>query len=344
MMTDAIPKYAPQKQYVMLILVAFASFLMCSSLLAQPAAGLSGTLIVLNKSGHDANFIDLATGRIVRTLPTGRGPHELVVTSDGRWAVSTDYSGGDSLTVFDVAEPRVVRTIDLSAYSRPHGILLMPDEETVVVTSEATGNLLLVNFIEGKILFAIETEQEGSHMVALSADGKHAYTSNMGSDTVSIIDIAEGEFLRAISVPDRPEAITTNAVGDEIWVGSNDEGKVSVVDAATGEIKNQWSGFDWPYRILLTEDERFVVMPDLNRNTLRFFDNASRTELGEMDFPGARPEGVAYYSDDRTLFLALAGTDEVVAIDVETRSILGRYQTGSAPDGVGYSPLVLSTD
>jgi hypothetical protein len=52
--------------------------------LGQAPSGLKGTIVVLNKSGHDASFIDLASGSIVATLPTGRGPHELVITRDGR--------------------------------------------------------------------------------------------------------------------------------------------------------------------------------------------------------------------------------------------------------------------
>ena len=94
----------------------------------QQAADLQGTLIVLNKSGHDAAFIDLASGEIVSTLPTGQGPHELVVSGDGRWAVGTDYSGGNSLTVFDISVPEVVHTIDLSDYPRPHGLVFLPGE------------------------------------------------------------------------------------------------------------------------------------------------------------------------------------------------------------------------
>lgn len=340
-MFDSKRRSSRGKWQVVTLVLSLLLLLPNTTVVAQPAPGLNGTLIVLNKSGHDASFIDLASGRIVATLPTGRGPHEIIVTGDGRWAVSTDYSGGNSLTVFDVARPAVERTIDLSDYSRPHGILLMPDEETVVVTSEATGKLLLVNFMTGKILSSIETEQDGSHMVALSEDGTRAFTSNMGSDSVSVFDLTGATMLRTLAVPDRPEAITTNKAGDEIWVGSNDEGTVSVIDAETGNVKNQWGGFDWPYRILLSDDERLAVMPDLNKNSLRFFDNESRQEIGRLDFSGARPEGVTYYSDDRTLFLALAGRDEVVAIDVESRTIIGRYQTGSAPDGVAFSPLVL---
>ncbi|MDD9888964.1 MAG: hypothetical protein OXU30_01320 [Gammaproteobacteria bacterium] len=97
--------------------------------------GLQGTLIVLNKQGHDASFIDLGSGEIIATLPTGRGPHELVVTDDGKWAIGTDYSGGNSLTVFDVENLSVARTIDLSDYLRPHGILFMPGQQEVIISS-----------------------------------------------------------------------------------------------------------------------------------------------------------------------------------------------------------------
>ncbi|MDD9895571.1 MAG: hypothetical protein OXU24_07270 [Gammaproteobacteria bacterium] len=97
--------------------------------------GLQGTLIVLNKQGHDASFIDLGSGEIIATLPTGRGPHELVVTDDGKWAIGTDYSGGNSLTVFEVEPLSVARTIDLSDYLRPHGILFMPGQQEVIISS-----------------------------------------------------------------------------------------------------------------------------------------------------------------------------------------------------------------
>jgi YVTN family beta-propeller protein len=308
---------------------------------AQHPDGLQGTIVVLNKRGHDASFIDLSSGEIIATLPTGRGPHELVVTADGRWAIGTDYSGGNSLTVFDIANLRVNRTIDLSDYPRPHGILLLPGEEQVIVTSEASQNLVIVDFRSGEIVGDISTEQPGSHMVALSQDGRRAYTSNGGADSVSVINVDGSGFQRTIRVPERPEAITTNKAGTEIWVGSNDEEVVSVLNAESGELVVQWSGFEWPYRILLTSDERYAIIPDLGKEEIRFFDVATKRELGSIDLAGAQPEGVVLYPDDRTLFLALAGRDRVLAIDIESREILGEYSTGSAPDGIGYSSLQL---
>ncbi|PCJ28007.1 MAG: hypothetical protein COA96_02265 [SAR86 cluster bacterium] len=320
-------------------------FLACMSITAQAAAqspgDLKGTLIVLNKNGHNASFIDLGSGEMLATLPTGQGPHELIVTDDGRWAIGTDYAGGNSLTVFDVENLEVEKTINLDKYPRPHGILFLPGQEEVIVTSELSSSLVIVNFRTGEVVRTIDTNQNGSHMVAVSEDGRVAYTSNGNSNSVSVIDIPGGQFIKAIDVPKRPEAISTNKSGSEIWVGSNDESVVSIISPQDESVIAQWSGFEWPYRILLTDDERYAIMPDLGNGKLRFFDVVSRTELGSIDLRQASPQGVTLYSDDRTLFLSLSAENKVLVIDIESREVLGEYLTGEAPDGIAYSPLVL---
>lgn len=304
--------------------------------------GLQGTLIVLNKNGHNASFIDLATGDLLTTLPTGQGPHELIVTGDGRWAIGTDYAGGNSLTVFDVAALTVARTIDLGAFPRPHGILLMPGEQQLLVTSEASQQLVLVDFHRGDIVRAVATGQPGSHMVAMSADGSVAFTSNGGGDSISRISLQQDALPAILPVPRRPEAIATNRAGSLVWVGSNEEQVVSTVDARSGEIVRQWSGFGWPYRILLDPAESLAVIPDLRLERLRFFQLDNGAETGVMDFAGAGPQGVVLHPDGKTLFLSLSAQDKVAVIDLASRQLLGEYAAGDGPDGIGFSPLVLS--
>ena len=299
--------------------------------------GLSGTLIVLNKAGNDASFIDLASGETVATLPTGTDPHELIVTADGRFAIGTNYRGGDSLTVFDVGNLSVARTIDLSAHPQPHGIVLTPDEQRVVVTTEGSNELVVVDYRSGAIVTAIDTGQPGSHMVALPADGTIAYTANTAGNSVSVVDMASEATVRTFAMPTRPEAIGSNRAGTEVWVGSNDEGVVSVIDPADGSIGRQLTGFSWPYRILLTRDERYVVIPDARAEVVRVFDAASGEETGRIEFAGGGPQGVMLYPDDRTLFVALSRQGKVAVIDIETMRLLGEYQAGRGPDGIGYA-------
>ena len=66
-------------------------------------AGLTGTLVVTNKTPSTATIVDVASGRTLATLPTGTTPHEVVLSSDGALAVVTDYGGPRrTLTVIDV--------------------------------------------------------------------------------------------------------------------------------------------------------------------------------------------------------------------------------------------------
>jgi DNA-binding beta-propeller fold protein YncE len=300
---------------------------------------LSGTLIVLNKGDNTASFIDLESGDTLATLPTGTNPHEIVVTSDGRFAVGTNYRGGNSLTVFDVADLSVARTIDLNEHPAPHGIQLMPREENVIVTTEGSNETLVIEIATGRIVSVVDTLMPGSHMVAIADDARVAYTANTAGNSVSIIDVGAGRTTRTLDVPPQPEAIATNGAGTDIWVGSNEEGVVSVVDAASGRTRMQLPGFSWPYRIQLIDDEQRVVIPDARRETLAVFDTGTGKQLREITLTGAGPQGIVAYRDDGTLFVALSRQGKVLAVDSETLETLREYATGAGPDGLGFSPL-----
>ncbi len=51
--------------------------------LAAPGVD-AATLVVLNKAEATASLIDLDTGKVKKTIPTGDGPHVLIWTSDLR--------------------------------------------------------------------------------------------------------------------------------------------------------------------------------------------------------------------------------------------------------------------
>jgi DNA-binding beta-propeller fold protein YncE len=310
---------------------------------AAPAPDLQGTVIVLNKRADTASFIDLATGTIVAEAPTGVGPHELVVTADGRTAIGTDYEGEDegSLSVFDVATGTRTRVIPLDPYTRPHGIVLLPGDEVAAVTVEAQGAVLLVDLETGAIVRAIPTQAEGSHMVAVTADGETLWTGDIRSDTVTELR-ATGERVRALPAPDQPEAINVTASGDRVFAGSNGTGRVTVFDTATGEARTVAEGFGWPYRMFLTPGAEQLIVPDLRKDVLRFFDGSSYEELGSIAFPDGGPQGLKLHPDGRHLFLSLSAQDRIAIVDVEKREVVGYLPAGASPDGVGYSGRVVT--
>ena len=66
---------------------------------------------------------------------------------------------------------------------------------------------MIVNLAEGKVERAIPTGAATSHMVAITADGKRAFTSNIGGGSVSELDLAT----RGAGADDRGRAAASRA-------------------------------------------------------------------------------------------------------------------------------------
>jgi DNA-binding beta-propeller fold protein YncE len=166
----------------------------------RAASAGSGTLLVGNKGEDTMSFVSLADGRELGRAPTGRMPHEIALSPDGRQAAVVAY-GGRTIDVFDVARRTKLRTIDLSPNEGPHGIVWLP-EGRLVVTTERSRSLALVDTRRGDRVTSIATGQEGTHMVAVSPDGRRAFTANIASGTVSVVDLAaDGDVAKLAAGP-----------------------------------------------------------------------------------------------------------------------------------------------
>lgn len=312
------------------------------SALAQ-VPGLSGTLVVTNKSPSTATIIDVASGRTLATLPTGTNPHEIVLSSDGSLAVITDYGGQRrTLTVIDVPGLRVARTIDLGDNRAPHGIVFLPGDRLVAVTCEQSRTVVIADVVEGAVKHVVPTEANGSHMVGVNAKGTLGYTGNMRDHTVSELNLTTHAFVRSFPVPAVPEAINVTPDGKEVWLGSNQTGQVSVLEPATGAVTKAAEGLKWPYRMLFTPDGTQVIVPDPTLHEVRFIDRAARREVGKIALPGA-PQGVTITPDGRYVFQSLSAETRVAIIDPAKRTVVGHLTVGQTPDGVAYTTRVVAS-
>jgi YVTN family beta-propeller protein len=308
---------------------------------------VGGTLIVVNKGASTASIVDVASGQVLATLPTGTGPHEVVVSGDGSLAVVTDYgaqTGGNTLTVIDVPGLAVARTIDLGGHRRPHGVAFMPGDEIVAVTTEQSRHVVLVDVTSGELTAELPTEGDVSHMLAIPASADRIFTSDIRDATVTEIGIAQGGPLRKIDVPVTPEAIGVKPDGSEVWVGSNELGIVSVIDTGSGSVESALDGFGWPYRVVFSSDGEMALIPDLRGEELRFIDASTRGEIGRVPFPGGGPQSVAFSADERFVFQALSQQNRVAVLNASTREVVGHLPAGNRPDGVAHTARVVKSE
>ena len=131
----------------------------------------SAELLVGNKSADTVWRLSLRDGRRVGEYRTGEAPHEIAVAPDGRVAVVTNYGGaksGNTLSVLDLVGGKPTRVIDLGQHSAPHGLRFLADGRRVLVTTEASASLIVVDVASGEVERSIEVGGGTGHMVALS--------------------------------------------------------------------------------------------------------------------------------------------------------------------------------
>ena len=297
-------------------------------------------LVVVNKGESTVSVIDLTAGTILATLPTGHGPHEVAASGNGRWAVVTDYGSqqaGSSLTVVDLRSLTVARTISLLPHTRPHGAAFLPDHRTVAITSETSGAVLLVDVESGEITRTVPTLQKGSHMVAVTKDGRTGYTANIGNGTLSKLDLSGRDSARVLPVSVQTEAIGLTPSGNQTWLGSNPTGKVFAVDLAAWKVIDSIQTTGMPYRIGFTPNGATAVVTNPMANEVRVFDAATRAPQATVKLnPDTQPLGLIFAPDNSTAWITLGGSDQVAELDLSTHTVRRHLPTGGGPDGIAY--------
>ena len=140
------------------------------------------TVVVVCKSDFQLALVDPATEKVLVKLPTGRGPHEVAVSPDGRTAYVSNFGrysvyppgdtahdkAGDTITVVDLVGRKVKTTFDLGTHTGPHGMVVSHDGKFVWVTSETPQSVLELDSGTGKILHVWNTNQVRSHMIVVT--------------------------------------------------------------------------------------------------------------------------------------------------------------------------------
>ena len=300
----------------------------------------SGFVLVANQQSSNVSLIDLRTDS-ARLIAVPPGPHEAVISPSGKtWLVTIYGIGqpGNQLVVIDIASASITKTISLGEYTRPHGAGFMPgDESRAVVTSETTQRVVIVDLKTGMVLNAIPTEAAGSHMVAITADGKRAFTSNVGTGGTSEVDLANAKFVRAIAIAPRVEGIAVVPNGSTVWAGSNTSGTVSIIDTRSGQVVDTLSGLGMPYRLAASADNKLVMICDPQGDHLYVADVATRKVIWSLSGIGS-PRGVNIAPDGKTAFVTLAADETMGVVDLEKRAITRKIRVGTSPDGVWYGP------
>jgi len=300
-------------------------------------------LVVLNKQDNALVTVDPVALKVLGRVTTGNGPHEVATSADGRLAFVTNYGDqqpNNSLSVIDLVAMKELRRIDLGAFQRPHGIEVRNGK--AFVTSEVTRTVFRFDPATDRIDWINGTGQQTTHMLAMTADGRRIFTANIGSNTVTAINIGTGPafpaVIRQIPVGAQPEAIAITPDDKEVWAGHNADGHISIIDTATNAVKETIKAGDMPIRIKFTPDGRRALVSDPRGGELIVFDTATRKPDKRLKLDGV-PLGIQMQPDGKRAYVALTEANKVAVLDLARLEIVAQVETGKAPDGLAWSVL-----
>ncbi len=303
---------------------------------AEAAEQPTGAVLLIGNKGEDTvSFVDLASGKELGRAPTGKAPHEIAISPDGKQAAVVAY-GGKTIDLFDVATRAKLKTIDLAPNEGPHGIAWLKDGR-IVVTTERSQSLAIVDPAAGAVVKSIKTDQQGTHMVAVTADGRTAFTANIPAGSVSVIDLSVGRKLRDIPVGGRPEGIALAENDRTLWVGDLEGARVQAFDtksfAKIAEVKT--GGV--PIRVATSPDGKWVVTSNLGTGGLTVIEAATRKKARDIVLSGEEQAGqvtILFAPDGRRLYAAETGRNAVAEVDLTTGKVLRRLPAGKNGDGL----------
>jgi YVTN family beta-propeller protein len=301
------------------------------------------TLFVLNKADATLTMIDLATMKTVATIPVGEGPHEIAVSKDGSLAVGVNYGTGPNpgmtLSVIDVVERKELRRVSLPGLLRPHGIQAIGSR--FYLTAEGSRAVARYDAVANRFDWISGTGQNGTHMLVVAPSESKVYTANIGSDNVSVLDLANAPrniALRHIAVGKGPEGIDLSPDGNELWVASRvPNGGISVIDPKTEAVTQTIPTTSiFANRVKFTPDGRRVLVSDTTGNKLFVYDAATKELVKTIAIAGG-PSGIQLDPDGSRVFVACSGAKKVQIVDLGKLEIAGSIDTGNVPDGLAYA-------
>ncbi|HJQ40983.1 MAG TPA: YncE family protein [Thermoanaerobaculia bacterium] len=298
------------------------------------ASARADLLVVANRGGSTVTLVDPQTMSFLGTIPAGLDPHEVAV--DGRYAYVSNYGGGtgNTISVVDLETRTKVKDLPITPLLAPHGIVSVAGK--IWFTAEHSRSVGRYDPATDRIDWIGRTNQVGTHMLAVRADGGAVYTGNIGHSTASIIPVAGPESSASATIPvvAGPEGVALSPDGKELWLGSREFQGISIIDVAQQKVVATIAGGTFAYRLTFSPDGKYVLVP--RQGEVVVFDAAQRG-VARTIAVNSTPFSIVMAPDHRTAYVATGGPNQILKIDYTTGAITARVALSALADGLAYA-------
>ena len=143
-----------------------------------------GRLLVLLRDASALAIVDPESGTVLGRVPTGRDPHEVTASADGRLAFVASMV--DGISVIDLVAREEIHRVDPGPGSQTHDVLFAGDK--VYFTIEGYKSIGRYDPETNEIDWTLGIGQEGTHLLVLDQDRDRMFMPNTRSNTVTMVE------------------------------------------------------------------------------------------------------------------------------------------------------------
>jgi YVTN family beta-propeller protein len=284
----------------------------CAGAPAARPAPSAPLLYVTNEVSNDLSIVDTGRDEVVGTLAVGKRPRGLRVSSDGK-------------------------TLYVAVSGTP---LMPPGYEGPVPPADHTADGIAVVDLATRKLARLIACGDDPEVFDLSPDGRRMYVSNEAAGTATIVDVPSGAIVGRAQVGGQPEGIAVRPDGAVVYVTSEEDSRVTAIDPA-GEVLGSFKTGKRPRQVVFSADgaRAFVTAEQAHAVEVADARQHRLVETVRIDDPDAKPMGLAFSPDGRTLWVSNGRGDSVTSIDLATLKPIATYPTdGTRPWGIALTP------
>ena len=307
------------------VLAAMWSILLMTSVSAE-------TLLIADKSADALLFFDTDERKVTHSVPVGGNPHEVVLTRDGRFAI-TSNPGSNTLSFVDFQKREEVHRLESPLFSFPHGMAVHPNGKTLYLTSERKKLLISIDPMTCEVVSEFSTGMGGSHMVVLSPDGTRAYITNRESGTVSLWETAAPHSIQHADAGSGAEGIALTHDGRWLLVANRNDNDLHLFDASDLSLQKRIPVGAGPVRVAVAPDDRRAFVTHRASAQVHVIDLEATKVVAEIPV-GEGPGGMAFGSKGERLYVANTNEGTVSILDLGSLKILSTHDAGEGPDGM----------
>jgi DNA-binding beta-propeller fold protein YncE len=224
--------------------------------------------------------------------------------------VSSGEAG--AVLVLDRKSARVVGALRVD--DEPRGLAFSRQAQSLFV---ALGDQDAVAVVDVMSLRVINTANlqfgDDPTRLLLSPDGSSLFVLCPGSRTLASLATWSLQQQFRIAVGEGPRSMAQDPVSGLLYVACEDEGRVQVIDPATGTVSGTLSLAPAPAEIVIDDQSRQLFLGGSSQRAIRTFDLAAEEEVGDLSICGTA-SAIAANPRTRRIYVAIPGCRNLAVI------------------------------